>query len=107
MKARIGRTLFGPVHFSGSTVAILQGIKRCLEPLTIRLCCADRRIIGARCLQGMPELQQIALRLGIAFKQLQQGIAEGRTQRLSHIVTAALATDQQSLGHQFLDRFAQ
>ncbi|MNH27516.1 hypothetical protein D3C79_876310 [compost metagenome] len=77
VEARIGRALLGPVHFIGTGVAVLQGIERRLEPLTIRLSGADRRIIGARCLQGMPELQQVALCFGVAFKQLQQWVAEG------------------------------
>ncbi|MOA19972.1 hypothetical protein D3C78_1403870 [compost metagenome] len=55
----------------------------------------------------MAELQQVALGLGIAFEQLQQGIAEGGAQLGRHIVAATLAADQQPLGHQLLDGFAQ
>ncbi|MCY1176870.1 hypothetical protein D9M73_171570 [compost metagenome] len=55
----------------------------------------------------MPEFQQVALRFRVAFEQLQQRVTEGRAERFGHIVATALAADQQALGHQLLDRFAQ
>ncbi|MOA53971.1 hypothetical protein D3C78_1775100 [compost metagenome] len=66
-----------------------------------------RRVVSAGAFQGMAKLQQVALGLGIAFQQLQQRVAEGRAQLGGHIVAAALATDQQPLGHQLLDCFTQ
>src|SRR3990167_3177732 len=55
----------------------------------------------------MAELEQIALRVGIAFQQVQQRIAEGRAEGVGDIVAAALTADQQASGRQFLDRLAQ
>ncbi|MCY1186138.1 hypothetical protein D9M73_269780 [compost metagenome] len=68
MKTCISSALLGPIHFTRAGVTILQGIERCLEALTIRLSRADCRVIGARCLQGMPEFQQIALGLRITLQ---------------------------------------
>ena len=68
---------------------------------------ALRRIEGAGALQGVAKLQQVALRIRVTFQQVQQRVAEGRTQLRRYIVAAALAADQQALGHQLLDRLAQ
>ena len=73
----------------------------------IHLGCTQRRVIGAGAFQGVAELQQIALCLRIAFQQVQQRIAEHGAQPLADIVASALATDQQPLGAELLDRLAQ
>ncbi|MNP66966.1 hypothetical protein D3C76_1627370 [compost metagenome] len=46
MKTRVGRALFRPTDFIVAGVAVLQGIERRLEALTIRLCRPSRRVIG-------------------------------------------------------------
>ncbi|MNP49969.1 hypothetical protein D3C76_1441920 [compost metagenome] len=55
----------------------------------------------------MAKLQQIALRFGVAFQQMQQRITERRAQGFHHIIAATLTADQQPLGGQFLNSFAQ
>ena len=80
VKTRVRLALFGTTDFIDPRVTILQPFKCQAQPLAVHVCGAQGGIKRAGRFQRMPKLQQVALRLGIAFKQLQQGITEGRPQ---------------------------
>ncbi|MCY1523940.1 hypothetical protein D9M68_588540 [compost metagenome] len=107
VEARIRRALLRPTRLAARRVTGLQGLEGLGQALMVHLGRPLRRVVSAGALQGMTELQQVALGFGVAFQQLQQRVAEGGTQFGRYIVAAPLATDQQPLGHQLLDRLAQ
>ncbi|MNL44642.1 hypothetical protein D3C87_1672310 [compost metagenome] len=107
MEFRIRCALFRTAHLIVARVAVLQFVERRSQPFAIDIRGTQRCVIGAGRFQGVTKLQQVALGFRVAFQQMQQRITERRSQRLHHIVAAALATDQQTLGRQFLNRFTQ
>ncbi len=107
VELRIGRALLGTGHLAFSCIAALQRLERLGQALTIHLGGAQCRVISTAAFQGVTKLQQIALGIIIVFQQVQQRVAESRAQRLGHEVTAAVATDQQPLGSQLVDRLAE
>ncbi|MOA59201.1 hypothetical protein D3C78_1837640 [compost metagenome] len=71
VKTGVRRTLFGPTHVVMARITVLQYVKRGRQPLTVHIGGAQCRVISARRFQGVAKLQQIALRLGVIFQQMQ------------------------------------
>ncbi|MNT48944.1 hypothetical protein D3C72_1857580 [compost metagenome] len=80
VKTCVRGPLFGTTHLFVTRITVLQRIECRGQPLAIHISGAQRSVVGAGRLQRMAKLEQIALRLGIAFQQMQQGITEGGTQ---------------------------
>ncbi len=69
MEARVGQPFLGAVARRRVGVALLQRLESLAQALVIHRRGALRRIVGAGALQGMAELQQVALRLLAAAQQ--------------------------------------
>ena len=105
MKAGIRRAFLLDVFFGRGLVAGIKVLPGLGQARLVNFSRPLRRVVGAVCFQGAPELQQVSVGFGSVFQQLNKGITEACPQAFGYKISATLAADQQAFRCELLHRF--